>query len=69
MTNVEITGLLVEYRAAKNRAKELKAKMVECAVTDIGVNQKEATQCDIETFLDGYLFGQGVMQSYRKTGT
>lgn len=68
MTNLEIAGLLREYALAKNKTKEVRAEMMRVAVEELGLEQKEAQQANLETFLDGYLVGQGMMQSWRNIG-
>lgn len=63
--NIDIVGLLIEYRAAKNKAKELRTEMLRVAVQELGMDQKEALQVNLIDFLDGYLVGQGMQQSWR----
>ena len=67
LNNNEIANLLCDYRDAKNEVRELRTEMVRVAV-EIGMDQQLAMKRDLETFLDGYLVGQGVMQSWRHTG-
>ncbi len=64
MTNKEMVDLLRDYTRAKTLAKELRIKML-VAVVELGVSQKEAYNIDVTAFLDGYLVGQGEMQSWR----
>jgi hypothetical protein len=64
MTNKEMVDLLREYTRAKTLAKELRIKML-VAVVELGVSQKEAYNIDVTAFLDGYLVGQGIQQSWR----
>jgi len=66
--NSEIAGLLRDYQQAKNKTKELRAEMMRVAVDELGMEQKEAQQANLETFLDGYLVGQGMQQSWRNIG-
>ena len=68
MSNQEIAALLCEYRKAKTRVKEVRAEMMKIAVTEMGMDQKHAKDAMIEDFLDGYLIGQGVQQSWRNFG-
>jgi hypothetical protein len=49
----------------KQRAKNLRTELVRIAVEEMGMDQKEAKEMNMETFLDGYLIGQGMMQSWR----
>lgn len=69
MTNCEITGLLSRCRQVKQDTRALRVKMLKVAIDELGVEQNEALQANLEVFLDGYLVGQGMMQSWRKTGT
>ncbi len=64
MTNKEMVDLLRDYTRAKKLAGELRIKMI-VAVVELGVSQKEAYNMDVTIFLDGYLVGQGEMQSWR----
>ncbi len=64
MTNKEMVDLLRDYTRAKTLASELRIKML-VAVVELGVSQKEAYNMDVTVFLDGYLVGQGVKQSWR----
>ena len=68
MNNNEIANLLRDYREAKNEVRELRTEMVRVAVDQLGMDQHETMKRDIETFLDGYLVGQGVMQYWRHIG-
>ena len=68
LNNNEIANLLCDYRDAKNEVKELRTEMVRLAVDQLGLDQQAAMKRDLETFLDGYLVGQGVMQSWRHIG-
>ena len=65
MLNEEVADMLCDYRRAKNELKEIRAKMVRFVVEDLGMNQQDATQIDITAFLDGYLVGRGMQQSWR----
>lgn len=66
MTNTEIAALLCSYRAAKNAAKDLRTEMMRVVTEQFGLDQDEARQTSLETFLDGYLVGQGMVQPWRK---
>lgn len=68
MTNADIAGLLREYAQAKERVRELRAEMMRLAVEELGMDQSEAMKVDLPAFLDGYLVGQGVQQSWRSIG-
>ncbi len=68
MTNKEMVDLLRDYTRAKTLAKELRIKMM-VAVVELGVSQKEAYNIDVTAFLDGYLVGQGIIQSWRDADT
>jgi hypothetical protein len=69
LTNTEIAGLLADYRRTRALMKELKGEMMRVAVEQLGMDQKEAKDHQIDDFLDGYLVGQGVQQAWRKIGT
>ena len=69
MTNYEISGLLSSCRQVKQDTRALRVKMLQVAINELGMEQNEALQANLEVFLDGYLVGQGMMQSWRKTGT
>ena len=66
----QIADLLAEYRETKERQKILKEDMVRVAVEVLGMDQLEATRKadQMYIFLDGYLVGQGMQQSWRKMG-
>jgi len=66
MNNRELVKLLHEYADAKKKVKEIRVELVKVVVQDIGMEQKEAHAMDIETFLNGYLIGQDVKESWRK---
>jgi hypothetical protein len=63
----EIADLLADYRETKERQKVLKEDMVRVAVEELGMDQQEAIRKadQLYVFLDGYLVGQGVQQSWR----
>lgn len=65
MLNNEIADLLCEYRRAKNEQQEITGKLIRFAVEDLGMDQQEASRCNIALFFDGYLVGRGVHQSWR----
>lgn len=67
--NYEIAGLLRHCQQMKKSTRELRVEMLRVAVEDLGIDQSEALQANLEVFLDGYLVGQGVIQPWRKTGT
>ena len=61
-TNNKIADLLAEHRRLRVAAKENRSEMLRVAVEIVGLGQQEALQMNLETFLDGYLIGQGVSQ-------
>ncbi len=63
MTNYEIAGLLGDYYQMKKSTQDLRAQMFRLVVEELGIKQKVAQQTSLEVFLDGYLVGQGMMQS------
>lgn len=64
-TNKKIADLLAEHRRLRAAAKENRSEMLRVAVEIVGLGQQEALQMNLETFLDGYLIGQGVSQERR----
>lgn len=66
-TNTEIADLLRDYAQAKRRVQELRSQCLQIAVESFGMEQEQAKKLNLETFLDGYLVGQGMMQSWRKS--
>lgn len=64
----DIADLLAEYRETKERQKVLKEEMVRAAVEVLGMSQQEALRKadQMYVFLDGYLVGQGMQQSWRQ---
>ena len=69
ISNYEISGLLHHYQQIKKSTRELRLEMLRIAVEDLGLDQSEALQANLEEFLDGYLVGRGMIQSWRKCGT
>jgi hypothetical protein len=68
LTNTEIADLLSDYRRTRALMRELKGEMLRVAVEQLGMDQTEAREHQIDDFLDGYLVGQGVQQNWRKIG-
>ena len=68
-SNYEISGLLHHCQQMKKNTRDLRVEMLKVAVEELGMEQNEALQTNLEVFLDGYLVGQGMIQSWRKTGT
>ncbi len=64
----QIANLLRAYYRAKNEQRKLRVLMLDLAITELGVEQKETQAANIEHFLDGYLVGKGVVQSWRNSG-
>ena len=69
MTNYQISALLRHCQQAKNNARDLRLELLKVAVEELGMEQNEALQANLEVFIDGYLVGQGMMQPWRKCGT
>ena len=65
MQLVHIADALRDYAAAKDDVKYHRGELVRIAV-ELGMSQDEAIKTDLVAFLDGYLFGQGMKQSWRK---
>lgn len=66
MTNYQISALLRHFQQTKKEVRNLHVDMLRVAVDELGMEQNEALQANLEVFLDGYLVGQGMMQSWRK---
>ena len=69
LTNYQISALLRHSQQTKNKARNLRLELLKVAVEELGMEQNEALQANLEVFIDGYLVGQGMMQSWRKCGT
>ena len=65
MLNEEVADMLCDIRRAKKEAKEIRLKMIKFVVEDLGMDQQDASQMDLMSFLDGYLVGRGMQQSWR----
>jgi len=61
----EISDLLRDYYRCKTNIKQIREEMIKLAVEELGMDQKEAINCDIAMFLNGYLVGCGMQQSWR----
>lgn len=68
-TDHEISGLLLHFQQMKKNTRELRSEMLRVAVEELGMGQSDALQANLEVFLDGYLVGQGIIQSCLKCGT
>lgn len=66
---VEVADLLAEYRDTKARIQVLRSEMMRFAIEQLGMSQQDAKDRPIEVFLDGYLVGQGMQQSWRNIKT
>jgi len=69
MANYQISSLLRHCQQARNNARGFRLELLKVAVEELGMEQDEALQANLEVFIDGYLVGQGMMQSWRKCGT
>ena len=69
MANYQISALLRHCQQIKKRTRDLRLELSRVAVEELGMEQNEALQANLEVFIDGYLVGQGMMQSWRKCGT
>lgn len=65
MRNSEMATLLRELNNAKLRIKDIKKELTIFLVEGIGLSQKEARESNVESIIDGYLIGQGVIQTWR----
>jgi len=61
-----MADLLREQQRNRNASKATRAEMLRIAVDELGMDQREAIQANLETFFDGYLVGRGVYQSWRE---
>lgn len=69
LNNLQIAATLRELARAKDQVKAIRATLVGQAVSVLGMDQTAAqNQQAIEVLLDGYLIGQGQMQSWRAAG-
>ena len=69
LVSYQISALLRHSQKTKNDSRTLRLELLRVAVEELGMEQSEALQANLEVFIDGYLLGQGVMQSWRKCGT
>ena len=69
MSNYEISGLLNHCQQMKKNTRKLRIELLRVAVEELGMEQNVALQANLEVFLDGYLVGQGLIQSWRNTET
>jgi len=67
--NYQISSLLRHCIQIKKNTRDLRLELLRVAVEVLGMEQNEALQANLEVFIDGYLVGQGMMQSWRKCGT
>lgn len=65
MTNAQLADLLRKYSAARNLMRDLRGEMVRVCVEHFGMSQSDAVKMDLAAFLDGYLVGHGIIQSWR----
>lgn len=68
-TTSRISTLLQHSQQARKNTRELRRKLMKVAVEDLGMEQSEALQANLEVFTDGYLRGQGMLQAWRKCGS
>lgn len=68
MTNGEIANLMCEIRRNKKRTQELRGELLRVAVEELGVEQEHAKKMNLEVFVDGFLIGRGMQQSWRDIG-
>ena len=69
MSNYEISGLLNHCQKMKKNTRKLRIELLRVAVEELGMEQNVALQANLEVFLDGYLVGQGMIQSWRRAET
>lgn len=69
MINYQISALLRHSQQTKKRTRDIRLELSRVAVEELGMEQNEALQANLEVFIDGYLVGQGMMQAWRKCGT
>ena len=68
MENNDVAALLRSYQSARNQVKDLRIELVKFAVEELGMDQKEVSKIEIDSFLDGYLVGQAIQQPWRNIG-
>lgn len=68
VTNGEIANLMCEIRRNKKRTQELRGELLRVAVEELGVEQEHAKKMNLEVFVDGFLIGRGMQQSWRDIG-
>lgn len=64
LASYKISGLLGRYQQAKEAIRNKRVEMLKLAVTQLGMEQGDALQANLEVFLDGYLIGQGTTGSW-----
>ena len=69
MTSYQISALLRHGQQIKKKSRQLRQELLRIAVEELSMEQDEARQANLEVFIDGYLVGQGMIQSWRKCGT
>ena len=69
MSSYEISGLLHHCQQMRKNSWKLRVELLRVAVEELGMKQNVALQANLEVFLDGYLVGQGMIQSWWKTET
>ena len=69
MSNYQISALLRHCQLTKTKSRQLRLELLRVAVEELGMEQDDALQANLEMFIDGYLVGQGMIQSWRKCGT
>jgi hypothetical protein len=69
LVSYQISALLRHNQKTKNDSRALRLELLRVAVEELGMEQSDALQANLEVFIDGYLLGQGMMQSWRKCGT
>lgn len=69
LSNNQISALLRHSQQTKKDARALRRELLKVAVEELGMEQSEALQANLEVFTDGYLLGQGMLQAWRKCGT
>lgn len=60
---MQVLGLMRQYRAQKQAAAQLRGEMVKAAVA-IGMPQEDALKESLSSFLSGYLLGAGHKPAY-----
>ncbi len=63
---IAVVEEMAAYREAKNDMKVARDELLRMSVDITGLTQKEAVNCDVIAYMDGWLMGNGISPSHRK---